>query len=35
MPHDIIQIMKIREEADILITDYRNTAKSEEKRGKS
>ena len=32
--HDIVQIMKIREEADKLIKDYWETAKNEVKRGK-
>lgn len=32
--HDIIQVMKLREEADNLITDYWTTAKHEVKKGK-
>lgn len=33
--HDIVQIMKLREDAELLIKDYWETAKQEEKQGKS
>jgi len=34
-PHDIIQVMKLREDAENLINDYWTTAKNEIKKGKS